>query len=216
MSRNAFTPARVAALGAALLLTAGAAGVAVASGEDVTHPGKRIGAQDAAHPAPAAKDSAPAKAKPREAAALTGKAKLFRKTTEDVTFTFDAHLAAKHNANPGKATGTFKFVHLDKPGGKGGWAKGRIDCLVTGGKVASVTGIITKTNIKKIEGGRVGFSVHDQGKNDRLGYSWGATGGPDGTKKLTKCNSAAPFEKVKKGTGDFHVTPWNPPYPEGS
>ncbi|WJV50072.1 Repetin [Streptomyces flavofungini] len=217
MSRNAFTRNRAVAVGAALLITAGAAGVAVASGEDVTHPGKRIGAQDAAHPAPAAKDAAPAKAKPREAAALTGSAKLFRKTTEDVTFTFDAHLAAKYNDDPSKATGTFEFVHLDKPGGKGGWAKGRIDCLVTGGKVASVTGIITKTNIKDIKGGRVGFSVHDKGpgKLDRAGYSWGATGGPTGDKKLPKCNSAAPFEVVKKGTGDFHVAPWNPPYPEG-
>ncbi|MGA4843174.1 Repetin [Streptomyces sp. G45] len=199
MSRITFTRSstRALAVGAALLVTAGAAGVAVASGDDVTHP------------APAAKE----RAEPREAAALTGKAKLFRKTTEDVTFTFDAHLAKRHNGDPGKATGTFEFVHLDRPGGEGGWAKGRIDCLLTGGKVASATGIITKSNIKKMVGSRVGFSVHDQGKNDRLGYSWAAIGGPDGTKKLTKCNSAAPFEKVKKGTGDFHVTPWNPPYP---
>ncbi|ARX82085.1 MULTISPECIES: Repetin [Streptomyces] len=204
MSRNAFTRNRAVAVGAALLITAGAAGVAVASGEDVTHPGRKVGGHAAAE-----------RAEPREAAALTGKAKLFRKTTEDVTFTFDAHLAARHNADPSKATGTFKFVHLEKPGGKGGWATGRIDCLLTGGKVASATGIITKTNIKEMNGSRVGFSVHDQGRNDRLGYSWAATGGPDGTKKLTKCNSAAPFEKVKKGTGDFHVTPWNPPYPEG-
>ncbi|MFD9887539.1 Repetin [Streptomyces alboflavus] len=149
----------------------------------------------------------------RGAPALTGKAKLFRKTTEDITFTFDAHLAKKNVKRPDKATGTFKFVHLEKPGGKGGWATGRIDCLLTGGKVASATGIITKTNIKEMNGSRVGFSVHDQGKNDRLGYSWAATGGPDGTKKLTKCNSAAPFEKVKKGTGDFHVVPWKVPYP---
>lgn len=219
MSRNAFTPTRVAVLGAALLLTAGAAGVAVASGEDVTHPGQRVGAQDAAHPAPAAKGSAAAEAKPREAAALTGRAKMFRKTTEDVTFTFDAHLAKRYNGDPRKATGTFKFVHLDKPGGRGGWAKGRIDCLVTGGKVASATGIITETSdglMEKVKGGRVGFSVHDKGpgKLDRLGYSWGATGGPTGDKKLPRCNSAAPFEVVKKGTGDFHVTPWHPPYPE--
>ncbi|MEI5103585.1 hypothetical protein RB200_40135 [Streptomyces sp. PmtG] len=145
---------------------------------------------------------------------------MFRKTTEDVTFTFDAHLAKRHNGDPNKATGTFKFVHLDKPGGKGGWAKGRIDCLLTGGKVASATGVITETSdglMEKAKGGRVGFSVHDKGpgKLDRLGYSWAAAGGPSGDKKLTKCNSAAPFEVVKKGTGDFHVTPWNPPYPEG-
>ncbi|MFI8931855.1 Repetin [Streptomyces sp. NPDC053474] len=204
MSRITFTrnSTRALAVSAALLVTAGAAGVAAASGEDVTRP------------VPAAEKQA----KPREAAALTGSAKMFRKTTEDVTFTFDAHLATKNVKRPDKATGTFEFVHLEKPGGKGGWAKGRIDCLVTGGKVATATGIITETNIKKIDGGRVGFSVHDKGRGklDRVGYSWAATGRPTGDKKLTKCNSAAPFETVRKGTGDFHVTPWNPPYPKNN
>ncbi|MER7345094.1 Repetin [Streptomyces aurantiacus] len=200
------TSTRALTVGAAVLLTAGAAGAAMASGEDVTHPGRSIAAHSAG------------KAEPREAAALTGKAKLFRKTTEDVTFTFDAHLAKKDVKRPDRATGTFKFVHLEKPGGKGGWAKGRIDCLVTGGKVATTTGIITETSpglMEKTRGGRVGFSVHDTGKDklDRVGYSWAATGGPTGDKKLPKCNSAAPFEKVKQGTGDFHVVPWKVPYP---
>ncbi|TGB14296.1 Repetin [Streptomyces sp. MZ04] len=187
---------RALAVGAALLMTAGAAGVAVASGDDAastSHAGER--------------------AEPREAAALTGSAKMYRKTTEDVTFTFDAHLAAKNNGDPSKATGTFRFVHLDKPGGEGGWAKGRIDCLMTGGKVATATGIITDTNLKEIKGGRVGFTVHDQGKKDRVGYSWAAVGRPDGTKKLPKCTSSAPHEKVRQGTGDFEVVPWKVPYP---
>ncbi|GAA1883180.1 hypothetical protein GCM10009837_00860 [Streptomyces durmitorensis] len=198
---------RAIAVGAALLLTAGAAGVAVASGDDAARSG-------AAHPGTAHSASpTDAQAKPREAAALTGKAKMYRKTTEDVTFTFDAHLAAKNNGDPTKATGTFSFVHLDKPGGEGGWAKGRIDCLMTGGKVATATGIITDTNLKQIKGGRVGFTVHDQGEQDRVGYSWAATGAPDNTKKLTKCTSSAPHEKVKKGTGDFDVVPWKVPYP---
>lgn len=206
MSRFALTRNRAVAVGAALLLCAGAAGAAVASSDDGA-----AGKPRAAHGAQAGQ---------REAAALTGSAKLFRKTTEDVTFTFDAHLAKKNVKRPDRATGTFTFVHLDKPGGKGGWAKGRIDCLVTGGKVATTTGVITETSdglMEKAKGGRVGFSVHDLGKGeqDRVGYSWAAspTGGPDGTKKLTKCNSAAPFEKVKKGTGDFKVLPWHPVYP---
>ncbi|MEV0114370.1 Repetin [Streptomyces sp. NPDC050844] len=192
---------RVIAVGAALLMTAGAAGVAVASGDD--------SARSASH----AEAQAKPQAKPREAAALTGSAKMYRKTTEDVTFTFDAHLAAKDNRDPSKATGTFRFVHLEKPGGKGGWAKGRIDCLMTGGKVATASGIITDTNLKEIKGGRVGFTVHDQGKKDRVGYSWAAVGRPDGTKKLPKCTSSAPHEKVRQGTGDFQVVPWKVPYP---
>ncbi|GGV60131.1 hypothetical protein GCM10010277_64230 [Streptomyces longisporoflavus] len=195
---------RAIAVGTALLICAGAAGAAAASDDG--------GSRDAAHTQ--AREGA-AHTQPREAAALTGSAKLSRKTTEDVTFTFDAHLAKRDNMRPDKATGTFRFVHLDRPGGKGGWAEGRVDCLMTGGKVATATGIITGTNLKGIKGGRVGFTVHDQGKHDRVGYSWASVGGPDGTKKLTKCTSAAPFEKVKKGTGDFHVRPWHPTYPTG-
>lgn len=234
MSRTLFTrtstrtSTRALAVGAALLMTSAAAGVAVASGHDVTRPDRQLGTRDAAHPGPAAgaavagatatgatAGKGAAKAVPREAAALTGSAKLFRKTTEDVTFTFDAHLAAKDVKRPDRATGTFEFAHLDRPGGAGGWAKGRIDCLVTGGKVATATGVITETDLKGVKGGRVGFSVHDlgKGKQDRVGYSWGATGGPDGTRKLPKCNSNAPFEKVRKGTGDFAVLPWHPVYP---
>jgi hypothetical protein len=199
---------RVVAVGTALLLTATAVGAAVASDDGGSHKAHNVtGQKVTAHEAAAQKTTA------HEAAALTGSAKLYRKTTEDVTFTFDAHLAKRDNMRPDKATGTFRFVHLDKPGGKGGWAKGRIDCLMTGGKVATATGIITDTNLKDIKGGRVGFSVHDQGKKDRVGYSWAAVGRPDGTKKLPKCTSAAPFEKVKKGTGDFHVQPWHLTYP---
>ncbi|MGV9884239.1 Repetin [Streptomyces sp. NPDC003006] len=194
---------RALAVGAALLMTAGAAGAAVASADDTARPGTSAAASHAAAD----------HAEKREAAALTGSAKMYRKTTEDVTFTFDAHLAAENNGDPSKATGTFRFVHLDKPGGKGGWAKGRIDCLMTGGKVATATGVITDTNLKQIKGGRVGFTVHDQGRIDRVGYSWAAVGGPDNTRKLPKCTSSAPHEKVKKGTGDFHVLPWKVPYP---
>ncbi|MFD4633127.1 Repetin [Streptomyces sp. NPDC058284] len=185
------------AVGAALLLSAGAVGAAVAA--------------DGGGP----REAAPKAAHAREAAALTGTAKLYRKTTEDVTFTFDAHLAERDTRRPDRATGTFRFVHLDKPGGRGGWAKGRIDCLMTGGKVATATGIITDSNLKGIKGGRVGFSVHDRSGQDRVGYSWAAVGRPDGTKKLTKCTSSAPFEKVRKGTGDFRVKPWHVTYPTG-
>lgn len=207
MSRNAstrITAGRVIAIGTALLICAGATGAAAASGGPEDGPDDR-GRQKATSQTKAGEA--------REAAALTGSAKLYRKTTEDVTFTFDAHLAARNNADPSKATGTFHFVHLDKPGGEGGWAKGRIDCLITGGKVATATGIVTDTNLKGIKGGRVGFTVHDRGERDRVGYSWAAVGGPDGTKKLTKCTSSAPFEKVKEGTGDFDVVPWKVPYP---
>ena len=109
-SRPTSTRSRAIALGTALLLCAGAAGAAVASDDGRTPHGA------------ASQTSQASQTHAREAAALTGTAKLYRKTTEDVTFTFDAHLE-RHTMRPDKATGTFRFVDLDKPGGKGGWAR---------------------------------------------------------------------------------------------
>jgi hypothetical protein len=180
---------KIVVLGAALLLTAGAAGSATATDD----PGR----------------SPVATGKPREAAALTGTAKLYRSAGDDITFAFDAHLAAKDKADPMKATGTFEWSHYVD--GVGAWAKAKVDCLVTGGKVAVVSGVVTDTDLPGEKGTRVGITVHDLGRNDRLGYSWATTEdlGPD---DLPKCVSSAPFEKVKKGTGDFTVVPWQPDF----
>ncbi|MCC5475300.1 Repetin [Streptomyces barringtoniae] len=177
-------------LTAALLLTAGTAGAALASG----------GGADS--PRPAAEHAQ------REAAALTGTAKLYRSAGDDITFTFDAHLAAKDTRNPRRATGTFAFSHYLH--GRGAWARARVDCLVTGGEVAVVSGVITASDLPGAKGRRVGVTVHDLGRHDRLGYSWAGVGSPTDTKDLPPCVSSAPFEKVKQGTGDFKVVPWQP------
>jgi hypothetical protein len=184
-----------AAAGAALLIAAAVTGSAVA------------GPASAADRSPGAVSG-----KPREAAALTGSAKFSRTSAEDITFTIDAHLAAEHTLDPTLATGTFRFSHF--LGAEGHWAEGRIDCLVTGGKVAVVTGVIIGTDLPEALGNRVGFTVHDQGRHDRLGYSWASVGSPEVTKDLPKCVSSAPFEKVRGGTGDFRVLPWNPDFVE--
>jgi hypothetical protein len=173
---------KTAVLGAALLLTAAAA----AAGSATASPPDGGG---------------------REAAALTGKAKLYRSAGDDITFSFDAHLAAEDKTDPSKATGTFKWSHYLN--GKGAWAKAKVDCLVTGGKVAVVSGVVTATDLPGAKGTRVGITVHDLGRHDRLGYSWATTEGL-GPKDLPKCVSSAPFEKVEKGTGDFTVVPWQP------
>ncbi|MFF4408281.1 hypothetical protein ACFY2W_11000 [Streptomyces sp. NPDC001262] len=176
---------RIAALGAALLIATAAAGTAVASDDA----GGR-------HNRPQ-----------REAASLTGTGKLYRSAGDDIHFTFDAHLDAKDQMAPDKAHGTFRFSHYLH--GKGASAEGRIDCLVTGGKVAVATGVITKSDLDGSVGKRVGFTVDDRGRHgDRLGYSWAATGSPRDTNDLPKCVSSAPFEKVE--SGDFTVVPWEP------
>ncbi|MFJ6386811.1 hypothetical protein ACIQJT_04300 [Streptomyces sp. NPDC091972] len=190
MSRNASASTRIrVAAGAAVLITVActASATALDRSAETRSPGT-----------------------PREAAALTGSAKLYRPLGDDITFTFDAHLAAEHRMDPAKATGTFRFSHyLD---GRGAWAEGRIDCLLTGGKVAVASGVITRTDLPGAQGNRVGFTVHDVGRHDRLGYSWASVGNPVETKDLPKCVSAAPFEKVKNGTGDFRVLPWDPDF----
>ena len=175
---------KTAVLGAALLLTVGGAGSVTATASDD-------------------------RGKTREAAALTGRAKLYRTAGDDITFSFDAHLAAKDKDNPLEATGTFEWSHYI--GGEGAWAKAKVDCLVTGGKVAVVSGVVTDTDLPGAKGTRVGITVHDLGRHDRLGYSW-ATTEDLGPKDLPKCVGSAPFEKVKKGTGGFTVVPWHPAF----
>ncbi|MFD3921380.1 Repetin [Streptomyces sp. NPDC058595] len=144
----------------------------------------------------------------REAAALTGTAKLYRSLGDDITFSFDAHLAAEDTGDPGRATGTFRFSHYLN--GDGAFAEVKVDCLVTGGKVAVVSGVVTESDLEGAEGERVGVTVHDLGRKDRLGYSWASTGSPVDQGPLPKCVSSAPFETVKAGTGDFTVLPWEP------
>ncbi|MFG3391007.1 Repetin [Streptomyces rochei] len=172
-----------AALCAALLLTAVTTGAAVATGPHEGQP-------------------------PREAAALTGTAGLYRSAGDDITFAFDAHLAAEHGDDPLEATGTFEFSHYLN--GEGARAKAEVDCLITGGDVAVVTGVVTDSDLPGAEGRRVGVTVHDLGRHDRLGYSWAATGSPAQGGELPRCVSSAPFEKVARGTGDFRVVPWQP------
>ncbi|MFC9390630.1 Repetin [Streptomyces venezuelae] len=185
---------KIAAVAAAVLLTLGAGGVAVASADD----------------APAAASAVVSKSPVAEAAALTGTAKLYRPAPadDDITFTFDAHLAAKDVKDPKAATGTFRFSHYSQ--GKGGYALVKVDCLTTGGKVAVVTGRVIETDVPEFKDRRVGVSVHDLGRHDRLGYSWLAV---DPEKEdVSPCSSPAPFERVKAGSGDFRVVPWAIPY----
>ncbi|MFF0278087.1 Repetin [Streptomyces sp. NPDC094447] len=178
---------KTVAVAAAVLLTLGAGGIAVASADVEQGHGPRVS---------------------REAAALTGTAKLYRPAGDDITFAFDARLAKKDVKDPQAATGTFRFSHYKD--GKGGYAVAKVDCLVTGGRVAVVTGVVTETDLDHLRGKRVGVSVNDDGRRDRLGYSWV---GRASDLEVPPCLSSAPFEKVKAGTGDFHVVPWNVPYP---
>lgn len=140
------------------------------------------------------------RSKPTEPS-LTGKAQLLRLDGQDVRFTFDAHGFATD------ARGTFSFTH--RAGDQYGWADLQVDCLITGGPVAVVTGIVTATNVPELKDKRKGVSVLDDRRGDRLGYSWAISHDIE----VAQCLSMAPFETVRPGTGDFVVEHWMPPLP---
>ncbi|MFI9259563.1 hypothetical protein ACIGT4_17920 [Streptomyces sioyaensis] len=186
MRRPFVTAATALAVCTATALTLGTTGPAAAAG---------TGPQAARHTA--------------DEPSLTGSAKLQRKPGDNVHFRIDAHGFAD------KAHGTFYVSHHF---GKvwGGHFKGRIDCLVTGGPVAVATGIVTESHFKDapglphigdLKGKRFGFTVLDNGKKDRLGYSWAVDGLPKNS--VGKCLSSAPFETLAKG--DYTVHHWMPP-----
>ncbi|RSN26950.1 hypothetical protein DMC61_26210 [Amycolatopsis sp. WAC 04169] len=138
------------------------------------------------------------KGKPAEPS-LVGSAKMLRKDGQDVRFAFDAH-----GLFP-ESKGTFRVSHVG--GGFSAYFKGRIDCLVVGGPVAVVTGIVEDTDVPGLKDRRVGMTVYDNGKRDRLGYSWGPD--PEHKQIVPPCLSSATFERVE--SGDFKAVEWFPP-----
>lgn len=84
------------------------------------------------------------------------------------------------------------------------WYSISVDCLMTGGRTATVTGIVTDAsdNAQSSIGTRFGFSVADLGRrHDRVGFS----GGPrPGDPELRKCMAPAMFFTLKDG--DYTVT----------
>ncbi|MEV0322319.1 Repetin [Streptomyces sp. NPDC050658] len=183
MSPKRRTATRAAVLGAvALLLLTGGAAASTAS--------------DSPHPV-------------REAA-LTGTAMIDRPKGDEITFTFDARLAAADRRDPGKARGTIKFSHYMEELKWGGAGEAKVDCLLTAGKVATVSAVVTMADgdLKPSVGKRVGLTIHDRGKQDGFGYSWAMVGLPsDLPDDMPKCVSSAPFEKTRPGSGDFRVKP---------
>ncbi|MFE0025340.1 hypothetical protein [Amycolatopsis sp. NPDC059021] len=140
--------------------------------------------------------AASAGGKPAEPS-LVGSVKLARADGDDVRFAIDAH-----GLGP-DARGTFRVSH--RSGAASGWFAGKVDCLVVGGPVAVLTGVVTDTNLPELKGLRRGITVYDNGKHDRLGYSWVIEDG----KSVPKCLSSAPFERVE--SGDFEAVEWFPP-----
>ncbi|GHI44139.1 hypothetical protein ScoT_03130 [Streptomyces albidoflavus] len=108
---------------------------------------------------------------------------------------------------PTDARGTLKFSH--SRGEVTGWAEATVDCLVTSGRTATLTAVVTKSNVEE-PGARLGISVQQggKGKPDRLGFSWGVVNvdpeNVDENGQLVRpqagsCMAPAPFTTVIKG-----------------
>ncbi|KOG53895.1 hypothetical protein ADK76_25770 [Streptomyces griseoflavus] len=153
----------------------------------------------------------PAESRKAGESSLTGSATMDRgKNGERVSFSFDAHGFAPTDVG-GTSRGTFHFSHHSADGKRDADFEGRVDCLLTGGRVATATGIITRSDHpdRRVIGKRVGFTVYDNGRHDQVGYSWAVDSIPK--MNVPRCLSAAPYETVKNG--DFTVQHVLPPTP---
>lgn len=167
----------------------------------------------AASPAAA---SAPAAAN-GDTAHLRGSARVhFPPSPDDeVVVTVDAHARfAPGSPFPARSWGTARLSHLftgEQPGLI--WYEIAVDCLMTGGRTATVTGVITTAapEGQAYVGTRVGLSVADLGRRDQVGFT-GVT--QPGQPELTKCMAPGTFFTVRDG--DFTVRDadhWQVPQP---
>ncbi|MFJ3749887.1 MULTISPECIES: hypothetical protein [Streptomyces] len=161
-------------------------------------------------------DGAPA-TKPARTASVHGSARIHYvfSPDDDIRFTIDAEAAPYSRPLPGlpqglptDARGTVSFRHVVATG-QVATAKARVDCLVTGGGTATLTAVVTRSDVGPV-GERLGFSVSEgrAGEPDRLGFSWGvANVDPEKTDeqgnvtapKAGTCMAPAPFAPASRG-----------------
>ncbi|WP_411094335.1 hypothetical protein [Streptomyces sp. 021-3] len=171
-------------------------------------------------PTPATVPAAPAASvvsKPAKAASVHGEARIsyIESIHDDIRFTIHAEQTPFTRPMPPTAPeglstdarGTLKFSH--SRGEVTGWAEATVDCLVTSGRTATLTAVVTKSNVEE-PGARLGISVQQggKGKPDRLGFSWGVVNvdpeNVDENGQLVRpqagsCMAPAPFTTVIKG-----------------
>ncbi|SHG02776.1 hypothetical protein [Streptoalloteichus hindustanus] len=149
--------------------------------------------------APGASAAEPAAAPPAESH-LVGKGggKLHWPGFENhpVRFEINAH------GNPATSRGTFRVTHHLPDGTLFAQFDGEVDCLMTGGNTAVTTGVIKRATVPglppnvQLVGKRVGFTVQDNGRADRVGWSWATNGFEE---SVPRCSGPAPFYKVEQG-----------------
>ncbi|MFE2284113.1 hypothetical protein ACFXDJ_08070 [Streptomyces sp. NPDC059443] len=140
---------------------------------------------------------------------------------DDIRFTVDADAApfsrplnapGGEKGLPTDARGKVTVYHYSPGHNVTGTSEAEVDCLVTGGRTATITAVVTKSTVGET-GRRIGISVQDgeHGEPDRLGFSWGIANAdvkPDGSAveaTVGTCMAPAPFTTVIKG--GFKVAP---------
>ncbi|MFE7562535.1 hypothetical protein [Kitasatospora sp. NPDC057500] len=150
---------------------------------------------------------------------------------DEIWFTVDARADPYTRPVPGTgaadglptdARGTIRFSHREARTGKVYSTVGEVDCLSTGGPVATLTAMVSTPDTG---GGkaRIGLSIlqGDGREGGRLGFSWGVANldvGEDGQAYqpvVGTCMAPAPFAPVIRGGFDVHHTELQPRKPSG-
>ncbi|MEU9073890.1 hypothetical protein [Kitasatospora sp. NPDC048538] len=224
LARSGSRTARAAAAGA--LVLAALAGVALASAAP-------SGASSAA---PSTAPSAQEGVRAARPAGVTGTARIRYAFVPDdeIWFTVDARAEPYTHLFPGTrlekglptdARGAVHFSHRSAETGRTYTADAEVDCLATGGPVATLTAVVTRSDTGEV-GQRIGLSIYqgrDGGRVDgsgggagrdgaRLGFSWGVGNvdvGADGKPYqpvVGTCMAPAPFAPVLRGGFTVHHT----------
>ncbi|MGA5822448.1 hypothetical protein ACPC54_31860 [Kitasatospora sp. NPDC094028] len=147
---------------------------------------------------------------------------------DEIRFTVDARQAPYTHVFPGTrlehglptdAEGTVKISHHSAETGRTYTGEATVDCLATGGPVATLTAVVTESDVLTV-GDRIGLSIYQGEDGDgevgdgrggaRLGFSWGigdmaldAAGKPY-QPVVGTCMAPAPFAPVLQGGYKVH------------
>ncbi|MEK2495092.1 hypothetical protein WN990_36670 [Kitasatospora purpeofusca] len=153
-------------------------------------------------------------------ASVSGKARVRYAFSPDdeIWFTVDARAKPYSRPLPGTrapdglptdAVGTVRYSHRVAATGVVYNAVAEVDCLSTGGPVATLTAVVTTSDIGNANE-RIGLSVYQGRDGDRLGFSWGVANldmGPDQQPYqpvVGTCMAPAPFAPVLRGGFSVH------------
>ncbi|WP_371793738.1 hypothetical protein OG285_37760 (plasmid) [Streptomyces sp. NBC_01471] len=147
---------------------------------------------------------------------------------DEIRFTFDARAAPYSRPQPGlprgmptDARGSIDITHRMTHTGRTSRIKGDVDCLITGGRTATFTAVVTEATPDAADwiGKRSGISVLDSGRRgDRLGFSWAVDFETDAQGQAVQanvgtCMAPAPFAPVTDGGLAVHHAELPPPPP---